>query len=324
MLSFLPDSKDSLVRGYFVRDSSDNGAQTEKVLGSLVRNEAVMVCSYRGGEGQTWTQQLWGPYSPNSYCVVTSEEPECHPAVRAMRNNDVFYSFEEAYSVIEQCGDLIPEARALLEQLADTAPHRRKADFPVIVIEGLDATGKSTLTESLRDHLGATLLQSPPQCLSQWRARFDQEPPLIRRAFYALGNYITARQMNQEAEKKPVIVDRFWHSTAAYAMATAVNGPVSNLPPKGSDLYHWPGDLLQPSLVVLLSLDPQERERRLRERGVIKTEEEKELDQNRLFRLRVEEAYRRICGPSCVTVDASPSAGQVLQEVLHLIRVKCM
>lgn len=86
-------------------------------------------------------------------------------------------------------------------------------------------------------------------------------------------------------------VSRFWHSTAAYAMATAVNGPVSNLPPEGSELYRWPGDLLQPSLVVLLTLDPEERQRRLRDRGLGMTEEEQELDHNRLFRLRSHEIH---------------------------------
>lgn len=70
-------------------------------------------------------------------------------------------------------------------------------------------SGKTTLTESLRDALGAVLLRSPPECLSLWRARFDQEPPLIRRAFYALGNYITADKISQEGLKKPVIVDRY-------------------------------------------------------------------------------------------------------------------
>lgn len=38
---------------------------------------------------------------------------------------------------------------------------------------------------------------------------------------------------------------------------------------------------------------------------------------------RVEEAYRRISGPACVTVDASPSADQVLRQVQLLIRGKC-
>lgn len=81
--------------------------------------------------------------------------------------------------------------------------------LPVIIFHLFALIGKTTLTESLKDALGATLLRSPPQFLSPWRARFDQEPPLIRRAFYALGNYITAEQISQEGMKAPVVVDRW-------------------------------------------------------------------------------------------------------------------
>lgn len=42
-----------------------------------------------------------------------------------------------------------------------------------------------------------------------------------------------------------------------------------------------------------------------------------------VYLCRVEEAYRRISGPACVTVDASPSADQVLRQVQLLIRGKC-
>lgn len=68
--------------------------------------------------------------------------------------------------------------------------------------------GKTTLTEALRESLKAALLKSPPQCLAPFRQRFDSEPPLIRRAFYALGNYITAAQIGKESLRAPVIVDR--------------------------------------------------------------------------------------------------------------------
>ncbi|KAK2826002.1 hypothetical protein Q5P01_020216 [Channa striata] len=327
MSSFLPDVKDSLIRGYFLRADSECASLTERILGDLIQHDPVLVCSYLQREnGKLWTQHLWphpGSETPREYCVVPSAEPQYHPSTLNIVNSDVFYSFEEAYEVLKKCGDIIPEATSVLELLPSRVEARSKPDFPVIVIEGLDATGKTTLTESLRDTLGAVLLQSPPQCLSPWRARFDQEPPLIRRAFYALGNYITAEQIGQEGMKTPVIVDRFWHSTAAYAIATAVSGSPCNLPAEGSELYRWPSDLLQPSLVVLLTLDPEERKRRLRDRGQGKTKEEQELDHSQHFRLRVEEAYRRIIGPSCITVDASPSADQVLQQVLRLIRGKC-
>ncbi|XP_062296244.1 UMP-CMP kinase 2, mitochondrial [Scomber scombrus] len=330
MSSFLPNVKDSLIKGYVLKDSSKSSSRTEGLLRHLIQHDPVLVCSYlRGEDGRPWTQHLWSHAegstmeTSNNYYVVPSEAPEYHPSTLNIINSDVFYSFREAYEVLKKCGDIIPEATSVLELLSSRLEARRKPDFPVIVIEGLDATGKTTLTESLRDTLGATLLRSPPQCLSPWRARFDQEPPLIRRAFYALGNYITAEQIGQEATKTPVIIDRFWHSTAAYAIATAVSGSVHNLPEEGSEVYRWPSDLFQPSLVVVLNLDPEERKRRLMDRGQGKTEEEQELDQNQLFRLRVEEAYRRISGPACVTVDASPSADQVLQQVLLLIRGKC-
>lgn len=330
MSSFLPNVRGSLIKGYFFKDNSACASPSEQVLRDLTRHDAVLVCSYlRGESGQLWTQQLW-PHADGQttdmserYYVVPAEAPEYHPSTLNIINSDVFYSFEEACEVLKECGDIIPEATSVAALLPSRAGARSKPDFPVVVVEGLDATGKTTLTESLRDTLGATLLRSPPQCLSPLRARFDQEPPLIRRAFYALGNYITAEQVGQEAMKTPVIVDRYWHSTAAYAIATAVSGPVCNLPAAGSEVYRWPSDLLQPSLVVLLTLDPEERKRRLRDRGLGKTEEEQELDHNQLFRLKVEEAYRRISGPACVAVDASPSADQVLQQVQLLIRGKC-
>ncbi|XP_054470584.1 UMP-CMP kinase 2, mitochondrial [Anoplopoma fimbria] len=330
MSSFLPNVRGSLLKGYFLKDTSESSSPTERLLRDLSQHDPVFVCSYSKCEDdRLWTQHLWSHAdSPTTemskdHYVVPSEEPEYHPSTLNIINSDVFYSFEEACDVLKKCGDIIPEALSVLELLPSRAAARSKPDFPVIVIEGLDATGKTTLTESLRDALGASLLRSPPQCLSPMRPRFDQEPPLIRRAFYALGNYITAEQIGQEAMRTPVIVDRFWHSTAAYAIATAVSGQVCNLPAEGSEVYCWPSDLLQPSLVVLLTLDPEERKRRLRDRGQGKTEEEQELDQNKLFRLKVEKAYQRISGPACVAVDASPSADQVLQQVLLLIRGKC-
>ncbi|KAK2891838.1 UMP-CMP kinase 2, mitochondrial [Channa argus] len=325
MSCFLPHTKDSLIKGYFLKANSESASLTERLLRGLIQHDPVLVCSYLQREN-FWTQYLWprtGTEMPRKYYVVPSAAPQYHPSTLNIVNSDVFYRFEEAYEVLKKCGDIIPEATSVLELLPSCVESRRKPDFPVIVIEGLDATGKTTLTESLRDTLGAVLLRSPPQCLSPWRARFDQEPPLIRRAFYALGNYITAEQISQEGMKAPVIVDRFWHSTAAYAIATAVSGSPCNLPAESSEVYHWPSDLLKPSLVVLLTLDPEERKRRLRNRGQGKTEEEQELDHNQLFRLRVEKAYQRIHGPACVTVDASPPADQVLQQVLLLIREKC-
>ncbi|XP_028842723.1 UMP-CMP kinase 2, mitochondrial isoform X1 [Denticeps clupeoides] len=326
MSSFLPNQKRSLVKGFLMRVPADSSAADDALL-ELLREDAVHACSY-ATSGDRWWQQLLarseeGLVVAERFCVAPAPAPEHHPSTLNIVNSDVFYSFRDAQQVLIECSNIIPESKAVLELVNKPSDPTVKGKFPVIVIEGLDATGKTTLTDSLKGAMGAVLLKSPPQVLAPFRQLFDAEPPLIRRAFYALGNYITARQIARESEKAPVIVDRFWHSTAAYAIATAVSGKVGNLPGLGSEVYQWPGDLLKPSLVLLLSVSPEERLRRLSGRGLEKTVEEAELEANHLFRQKVEEAYMRIQNPACEVVDASPSPDQVLQQVLLLIKSKC-
>ncbi|KAI1241218.1 UMP-CMP kinase 2, partial [Lamprotornis superbus] len=203
--------------------------------------------------------------------------------------------------------------------------------------EGLDATGKTTVTQAVKDALNGILLRSPPACISQWRTVFDDEPTPIKRAFYAAGNYILASEIAKASTQAPVIIDRYWHSTAAYTIATETSGKIQDLPPAQDEVYQWPEDLLKPDLVLLLTVDPEERVRRLQHRGLEKTKEEAELEANSLFRQRytlmgnkrleailapvgVEESYRRMVNPSCQEVDASPSKEEVLKTVLQLIK----
>ncbi|XP_009954080.1 PREDICTED: UMP-CMP kinase 2, mitochondrial, partial [Leptosomus discolor] len=183
------------------------------------------------------------------------------------------------------CAARIPEAGAVLD-LLEKCPEQQqqKGAFPVVVLEGLDATGKTTVTQSLKDTLNGILLRSPPACISQWRTVFDDQPAPIKRAFYAAGNYILASEIAKASTQAPVIIDRYWHSTAAYTIATEINGQVRGLPPAHDEVYQWPEDLLKPDLVLLLTVDPEERVRRLQCRGLAKTKEEAELEANSLFR----------------------------------------
>uniref|UniRef100_A0A8C8AN96 UMP-CMP kinase 2, mitochondrial n=1 Tax=Otus sunia TaxID=257818 RepID=A0A8C8AN96_9STRI len=222
-----------------------------------------------------------------------------------------------------QCAARIPEAGALLDLLEKCPEHQKKGGFPVVVFEGLDATGKTTVTQSVKDTLNGILLSSPPACISQWRTIFDDEPAPIKRAFYAAGNYILASEIAKASTQAPVIIDRYWHSTAAYTIATEINGKVQDLPPANDKVYQWPEDLLKPDLVLLLTVDPEERVQRLHRRGLEKTKEEAELEANSLFRQRVEESYRRMVNPACQEVDASPSKEEVLKTVLQLIKKHC-
>ncbi|NXX47971.1 CMPK2 kinase, partial [Tricholaema leucomelas] len=224
---------------------------------------------------------------------------------------------------LRECAPRIPEAGALLDLLGKCPEHQKKGGFPVVVFEGLDATGKTTLTQSVKDTLNGVLLRSPPACISQWRTIFDEEPAPIKRAFYAAGNYILASEIAKASTQAPVIVDRYWHSTAAYTIATEINGQVQDLPPAQDEVYQWPEDLLRPDLVLLLTVDPEERVRRLQRRGLEKTKEEAELEANSLFRQRVEESYRRMLNPACQEIDASPCKEEVLKTVLQVIKKQC-
>ncbi|XP_023778480.1 UMP-CMP kinase 2, mitochondrial [Cyanistes caeruleus] len=244
--------------------------------------------------------------------------PRSRPVVRALPP-----SGSALRQRLRQCAERIPEAEAVLDLLEKCPGHQKKGGFPVIVFEGLDATGKTTVTQAVKDTLNGVLLRSPPACISQWRTVFDDEPTPIKRAFYAAGNYILASEIAKASTQAPVIIDRYWHSTAAYTIATETSGKVQDLPPAQDEVYQWPEDLLKPDLVLLLTVDPEERVRRLQHRGLEKTKEEAELEANSLFRQRVEESYRRMVNPACQEVDASPSKEEVLKTVLQLIKKHC-
>ncbi|XP_050806815.1 UMP-CMP kinase 2, mitochondrial [Gopherus flavomarginatus] len=322
----------ALEKGFLIQDPR-GGPETERALEELLRGlgelPPPLLGVYEAGErGELW-QCLWalrgagGRELLRRARVVAAEEPPLHPAVPGLSHAAVFHSLEAARSVVEQCTSFIPEATAVLD-LVDKCPKQsKKGEFPVIVIEGLDATGKTTVTQSVNDSLNALLLRSPPACISQWRKTFDDEPTLIRRAFYALGNYIVASEIAKASTESPVVVDRYWHSTAAYAIATEISGKVQNLPPAHHEVYQWPEDLLKPDLVLLLTVSPEERIRRLQGRGLEKTEEETELEANNLFPQKVEESYKRMENPRCQEVDASPSREEVLRTVLYLIKKHC-
>uniref|UniRef100_A0A8C3RK65 UMP-CMP kinase 2, mitochondrial n=1 Tax=Chelydra serpentina TaxID=8475 RepID=A0A8C3RK65_CHESE len=324
-----PGAQAAPEKGFLIQDPQGS-PETERALEELLRGQGELPLGvYEAGErGELW-QCLWalrgagGRELLRRARVVAAEEPPLHPAVAGLRHAAVFHSLEAARSVVEQCTSLIPEATAVLDLVDKCPKHSKKGDFPVIVIEGLDATGKTTVTQSVKDSLNALLLRSPPACVSPWRKTFDDEPTLIRRAFYALGNYIVASEIAKASTESPVVVDRYWHSTAAYAIATEISGKVQNLPPTHHEVYQWPEDLLKPDLVLLLTVSPEERIRRLQGRGLEKTEEETELEANSLFRQKVEESYKRMENPGCQEVDASPSREEVLMTVLHLIKKHC-
>ncbi|XP_040848708.1 UMP-CMP kinase 2, mitochondrial [Ochotona curzoniae] len=332
LLCYSPDGRaEGIHHGFLLRDPHDGPATRQALLQLLGQGQEATRLHL--GEfdvdphGELW-QRLWAVQDGEQQqvdCarVVPAREPLLHPAVPDLPSSAVFPDLATARAVLEACTPYIPEARAVLNMVDQCPQQAQKGKFHVIVIEGLDATGKTTVTQAVSDALKAVLLKSPPACISQWRKIFDDEPTIVRRAFYSLGNYIVASEIARESIKSPVIVDRYWHSTATYAIATEVSGGLQHLPPAHHPVYQWPEDLLKPDLVLLLTVSPEERARRLQGRGVEKTQEEVQLEVNSIFRQKVEESYRRMENPACHVVDASPSQDKVLHTVLSLIHHSC-
>lgn len=153
--------------------------------------------------------------------------------------------------------------------------------YPMIVLEGLDGVGKSTVAKALAKRLGATLLCSPGgvgalalENLGLLRAHFDASAPVVRREFYRFANVTVSEQANALLRSGPVVVDRYWASTVAYALA--LDGLDVN---EGRLAGVYPEWLRRPDAVVLVTAPSSDRRsRRARRDGVSGTAEERRLD----------------------------------------------
>lgn len=191
-----------------------------------------------------------------------------------------------------------------------------------IVIEGLDATGKSTLVEKLTERLNATLLQCPPRLeapeLSKCDLRpyFDDRPPAQRRAYYRAGNLIASEQVERALHYGHVVMDRYWTSTVAF---TALDDD-SDLDREWQRRY--PPELRKPDAVILLTAVEESRSKRMCGRGKPATGEEQKLAEDFARREAVLKAYRMFTPIEIDTSHRDPDA--VLEAVLAALQKFCI
>ncbi|XP_063241784.1 UMP-CMP kinase 2, mitochondrial-like [Bacillus rossius redtenbacheri] len=240
----------------------------------------------------------------------------------------VYHSLEEVLSVLKKPEfGILPEVQQLIsifnserercKKVPQSAASESSKKFPFIVLEGLDGTGKTTVTKKLSKALGATSRGTPPQCLLGLRDQFDKHPIQLRRAFYSLGNYIAADEVEVLRFRQPVVMDRFWHSTAAYAVASEARdggGSLAEVPAAGDPVYDWPADLLRPDAVLFLDVSEEVRNSRLSSRAATTPEEDK-LKEDRVFRGNLVEVYKRMRNPGTIKIDSNGTIKNVLIEI---------
>jgi len=189
--------------------------------------------------------------------------------------------------------------------------------YPIVVIEGLDGVGKSTLVESLAKKINAVVLKTPPFiyspmiCKDSLRPFFDAQPEPIRRAYYRFSCVIAGVKAEVLSKEQPVIIDRYWTSTVAYAFGAGEAHEI---------LRHagtYPSDIVEPDHTILLTVSEQVRLKRIRKRQDTDTVEEQRLAADIAFRKRTLNAFRWFDIHEIDTSKLTPN--EVLTSALDVI-----
>ncbi|MFZ5476824.1 MAG: dTMP kinase [Myxococcota bacterium] len=178
----------------------------------------------------------------------------------------------------------------------------------LIVVEGLDGTGKTTLSVALARALGAEWTTTPGQALRAVRADVERHLgacAVARQAFYAATVLAESARVGAWLDAgRDVVVDRYWCSTLAYAAARGQSADLAAL-----EAHVRPADV-----TLFLTLDERERAARLRARGLT------DLDAETLSPLRSQAllalfrtALARPCAGRVVELDVT---GRDPEEVL--------
>lgn len=144
---------------------------------------------------------------------------------------------------------------------------------PFTVIEGVDGSGKTTITRLLAERTGGLVIKTPLPSFDHLRAHFDRTNDRTARFLFYLAAVVQASGViERERHHLAVFCDRYLPSTLCYHQAMGVDVASIKLEQLG---------ILKPDHTICLTVDEAERRRRLKARGESSTD--REIERSALF-----------------------------------------
>ena len=89
-------------------------------------------------------------------------------------------------------------------------------EYTFLVLEGVEGSGKATIGKALSEKLSSEFFQTPAGFWCKHRGMVEHCRLAFRFAFYLLAAFHTSFLISRMLKKKPVVCDRYIHSTWAH------------------------------------------------------------------------------------------------------------